>query len=75
MAEFLYNNGYEAWTEWRRTGYPVLAPAPDAVNDDKKIPRRQCYPQTENDLNKANYDAVIAAQGPDKLSTKLWWDK
>lgn len=72
---FYMSNGYEAWTEWRRTGYPVLVPAPDAVNEDKKIPRRQCYPQTENDLNKQNYDAAIAAQGPDKLSTKLWWDK
>jgi Starch-binding associating with outer membrane len=72
---FYMSNGYEAWAEWRRTGYPVLAPAPDAVNEDKQIPRRQQYVQTENDLNKENYDAAVSAQGPDKLSTKLWWDK
>jgi len=72
---FYMNNGYEAWAEWRRTGYPVLSPAPDAVNEDHQIPRRQCYPQTENDLNKTNYDAVISVQGPDKLSTRVWWNK
>ncbi|AWO00757.1 SusD/RagB family nutrient-binding outer membrane lipoprotein [Chitinophaga alhagiae] len=72
---FYLGNGYEAWAEWRRTGYPVLSPAPDAVNVDKQIPRRQCYIGTERDLNKANYDAALAAQGPDELSTRLWWDK
>ncbi|WP_172406492.1 SusD/RagB family nutrient-binding outer membrane lipoprotein [Pedobacter sp. AJM] len=72
---FYMNNGYEAWAEWRRTGYPVLVPARDAANADKKIPRRQAYPKTESDLNKVNYDAAVAAQGPDALSTRLWWDR
>lgn len=72
---FFLGNGYEAWAEWRRTGYPVLAPAPDAVSADKQIPRRQCYISTERDLNKANYDAAVSAQGPDELSTRVWWDK
>jgi len=72
---FYMNNGYEAWAEWRRTGYPVLVPARDAANADKQIPRRQAYPKTESDLNKANYDAAVAAQGPDALSTRLWWDR
>ena len=72
---FYMSNGYEAWSEWRRTGYPVLTPAPDAVNADGEIPRRQAYPQTENDLNKSNYDQVISTQGPDELSTRVWWDR
>lgn len=72
---FYLGNGYEAWAEWRRTGYPVLLPAPDAVNVGGQIPRRQCYIGTERDLNKANYDAALAAQGPDELSTPVWWDK
>jgi len=72
---FYMSNGYEAWAEWRRTGYPVLTPAPDAANSDKQIPRRQAYPKTESDLNKANYDAAVAAQGPDALSTRVWWDR
>ena len=72
---FYLGNGYEAWAEWRRTGYPVLSPAPDAVNVGGQIPRRQCYISTERDLNTENYKAVVAAQGPDELSTRLWWDK
>ncbi|MFT3827119.1 MAG: SusD/RagB family nutrient-binding outer membrane lipoprotein [Chitinophagaceae bacterium] len=72
---FYMNNSYEAWAEWRRTGYPVLLPAPDAANADKQIPRRQCYSKTETDLNNEHYLAAVAAQGPDELSTRLWWDR
>lgn len=72
---FYLGNGYEAWAEWRRTGYPVLAPAPDAVNVGGQIPRRQCYIGTERDLNKTNYEAALSRQGPDELSTPVWWDK
>ncbi len=72
---FFMGNGYEAWAEWRRTGYPVLTPARDAVNVGGQIPRRQCYISTERDLNTDNYKAAVAAQGPDELSTRIWWDK
>lgn len=72
---FFLGNGYEAWAEWRRTGYPVLQPAPDAVNVGGQIPRRQCYISTERDLNTENYKAVVAEQGPDELSTRVWWDR
>jgi hypothetical protein len=74
-TNFYMNNGHEAWAEWRRTGYPVLAPALNPLNVGGQIPRRQCYPQTEKDLNGANYAAAVAAQGPDELSTRLWWDR
>ncbi|MCC7378204.1 MAG: SusD/RagB family nutrient-binding outer membrane lipoprotein [Chitinophagaceae bacterium] len=72
---FYMNNGHEAWAEWRRTGYPILLPASNPLNADGQIPRRQCYPQTEKDLNGANYAAIIAQQGADELSTRLWWDR
>lgn len=75
IANYL-GNGWESWAEYRRTGFPkLLDPVPTALNADKHIPRRQQYPQSENDLNKANYNAVIARQGPDALSTHVWWDK
>ncbi|MFK7922794.1 MAG: SusD/RagB family nutrient-binding outer membrane lipoprotein [Bacteroidia bacterium] len=70
----LYLQGYEAWKEWRRTGYPDLQPAPDPLNASGQIPRRQAYPTSERDVNEANYDAAVSAQGPDELSTKTWWD-
>ncbi|MBD1386522.1 SusD/RagB family nutrient-binding outer membrane lipoprotein [Mucilaginibacter rigui] len=75
IANYL-GNGWESWAEYRRTGFPkLLDPVPTALNADKHIPRRQQYPQSENDLNKANYNEVIARQGPDALSTHVWWDK
>lgn len=71
----LYLNGYEAWNEWRRTGFPVLDPGPAPYTTDGQIPRRQGYTTLERDLNKTNYDAVIASQGPDAVNTKIWIDK
>jgi len=69
-------NGWESWAEYRRTGYPQLMdPVPTSFSPDKRIPRRQQYPQTEHDLNIENYNAAIARQGPDLLTTRVWWDK
>jgi len=67
----LYSQGVEAWTEWRRTGFPALTPAVDG--DLTEIPSRYNYPTTEGSVNKTNYDAAVAAQGPDKLTTSIWW--
>jgi hypothetical protein len=74
-TNFYMNNGHEAWAEWRRTGYPVLTPALNPLSIDGQIPRRQCYPQTEKDLNGQNYAAALQQQGVDELATKLWWDR
>jgi hypothetical protein len=67
--------GFETWADWRRTGYPVLSPSPAALNPGGQIPRRLGYTTNESSLNSANYNAVIARQGPDELSTRIWWDK
>ncbi|MCE7055807.1 SusD/RagB family nutrient-binding outer membrane lipoprotein [Algoriphagus sp. AGSA1] len=72
IANFL--NGYEAWAEWRRTGYPDLKPAEDALNASGQIPVRQAYPLFEVNLNSTNYQAVVARQGADGLDTPVWWD-
>lgn len=69
----LYMQGYEAWTEWRRTGFPVLPLAIDAVINS--IPVRFNYPTTQQSLNNANYTAAVAKQGTDNLQTPLWWQK
>lgn len=72
----LFLQGYEAWSEWRRTGYPNLQPPPDPLNPSGEIPRRQGYPTSERDLNGPNYEkAVDMLGGPDDLDTPLWWDK
>jgi len=71
----LFTQGFEAWSEWRRTGYPNLTPVPNAKTPDKQIPRRIIYPQTEQSFNNANLQAAIAAQGgSDALNKRLWID-
>lgn len=68
----LFSQGAEAWAEQRRTGYPNLPPAIDGVFNE--IPSRLTYPTIEASINKANYEAAVAAQGADLLTTKLWWN-
>jgi hypothetical protein len=67
----LYSQGVESWNEWRRTGIPALTPAIEGDLDE--IPSRYNYPTTEVSINTANYNAAVAAQGPDLLTTPIWW--
>ena len=67
----LYMQGYEAWAEQRRTGFPNLTPAPAGVIN--QIPSRLSYPTDEQSDNAANNAAAIAEQGADLLTTDIWW--
>ncbi len=69
-------NEYEAFANWRRTGYPELTPVnyPGNVTSGT-IPRRLRYRENEAVANPENYAAAIAAQGPDEFTTRIWWDK
>lgn len=71
----LFMHGYEAWAEWRRTGFPALAPP--AGDPGRQIPTRQAYPVSEQFNNDANYKEAIQRQfgGSDNLYGKVWWDK
>ncbi|MBJ6367433.1 SusD/RagB family nutrient-binding outer membrane lipoprotein [Snuella sedimenti] len=73
-ATFL--NEYETFANWRRTGFPVLTPVnyPGNVTNGT-IPRRLTYPESDQSNNPENYAAAVAAQGPDELTTRVWWDK
>lgn len=68
-----YLNGFESWTDWRRTGFPALTPAPDG--QETAIPRRHGYPTNESAINGDAYDEAVARQGTDDLNTRIWWDK
>jgi hypothetical protein len=69
------NHSWEAWNDWRRTGFPVLTPAVDAV-DARGIPFRLGYPANESTLNNANYTAAVANMGgTDDNYGKMWWAK
>jgi len=67
----LYCQGVETWTEWRRTKYPALEPAIEAVVSE--IPSRYSYPAIEQSINATNYNAAVAKQGADILTTPIWW--
>ncbi|MCW3116170.1 MAG: SusD/RagB family nutrient-binding outer rane lipoprotein [Chitinophagaceae bacterium] len=70
----MFYTGFEGWSEWRRTGVPketVTGPS-SAIPE---WPRRIRYPLSEQTVNTTNYNAVLQAQGPDDLVTKLWWNK
>jgi hypothetical protein len=71
-----YPNGTQGWSNWRRTGFPSLTPAPDATNDPKVIPRRIMYGQSDYALAKTGVEAAVARlTGGDKMDSRVWWDK
>ncbi len=78
----VFLNGIEAWSNWRRSGYPDLEPAlvdspepPPGNQTNGEIPRRLVYPEgTESILNADNYNEVIDRQGANNMVTRVWWD-
>jgi hypothetical protein len=72
----VFLNEYEAYANWRRTGYPVLDPVDYPGNvTGGTIPRRLTYLQSEQLTNAENYNAAVSSQGPDNLTTRIWWDE
>ena len=73
VATFL--NELESYANWRRSGFPVLTPSNYPGNDTGgTIPRRFRYPQVEYSVNSENINAAVNRQGPDLLTTRVWWD-
>jgi hypothetical protein len=67
-------NWWEAWTEWRRTGFPVLTPSvgptyPGNVTQGT-IQQRLKYPNAEV---AGNPNFASTATTPDLYTTKLWF--
>jgi hypothetical protein len=61
--------GFEAWTEYRRTGYPnIIVKSAASSLGTNELPARFIYPETEI-TNNSNFPGL-------KLITeKVWWDK
>lgn len=75
----LYPDGWEAWSETRRTEFPTLYPV--IHSDDPEVPpaaymRRIIYGQNEYNNNHAAVTAAVSTMlgGPDKSETRLWWN-
>lgn len=79
----LFPNGQEAWTEFRRTGYPKLNPilpggSQNSSIDSEKGMRRMTYPVKFNgtgDAQQIYQDALQKLGGTDAPTTELWWGK
>jgi hypothetical protein len=76
----MFPDGQEAWSEFRRTGYPKLFPIV-VNNSGGKIPsetfiRRIPFIDFEYTTNLAGVNRAVATlNGPDNGGTRLWWDK
>lgn len=72
----LFGRDYEAYAEWRRTGYPVLIPGDNKGSTNGTIPRRAVYSSQEALLNNENYQkAAGGLTNGDSYLSKVWWDK
>lgn len=72
--------GQEAWSEFRRTGYPKVIPIVNNLSggkvDTNVQVRRMTFPRSEYSNNAAGVAAATALLGgADTGGTKLWWDK
>lgn len=76
----IFPDGQEAWSEYRRTGYPKLFnidnnASSGAVSTTAHIKRLR-FPSDEYSNNAANVQAAASLLGgSDNGGTKLWWDK
>ena len=72
--------GLEAWSDYRRTGYPKLMPVKvnnsGGVVSSERGARRLAYPQEERSNNLNNYNAAVGMLGgADNMATDVWWAK
>lgn len=69
-------NCFEAWTEYRRTGFPSasILPLSKAPGLTTHIPTKLMYPTSEQNTNADNYNAAVA-KGNDPQATKVFWMK
>jgi len=72
----LFPDGFAAWAEQRRTGWPALHPAPDAVNGGV-IPHRMLYPDNERNVNPNGWAQGVQGLLPaeDLNTSKIWWEQ
>ncbi|MSP08090.1 MAG: SusD/RagB family nutrient-binding outer membrane lipoprotein [Chitinophagaceae bacterium] len=71
----VYPNGAEGYSNWRRSGFPVLVPTRYASNPSKLIPRRYMYGTREYGTNVKNVTAAAAAYADNSPDARVWWDK
>lgn len=70
----LFYTDYQGFIEFKRTGFPAsIQPGPDAFY--ATYPSRFEYPGKEQALNAESYNTAISRQGPDEITTPVWWER
>lgn len=74
----LFPDGFEAWAEIRRTGFPKTYPLIHSENPDiepDEMISRITFPVYDKERNGPAIEGAISLLGgQDKVTTKLWWD-
>lgn len=65
---------FQQWSEYRRTGLPVL-PVEPGMQNNGVMPSRLMYPISVRISNPDNYKEAAQRIGGDNINTKVWWDK
>lgn len=77
----MFPDGMEAWADYRRSRYLKLYPVANSENPDLPNPavqwiRRVPFLASEREVNGPEVEkAESLLNGPDKITTPLWWDK
>ncbi|MBV8328076.1 MAG: SusD/RagB family nutrient-binding outer membrane lipoprotein [Chryseobacterium sp.] len=69
------NSGFEAFYNWRRTGYPAFQQGGVGIGTpNNMLPYRWMYPQGEITYNSSNYQNAIQTQygGADDITQFMW---
>lgn len=69
-------NEYEAWSNYRRTGFPLLKGVTyTGSQSPAAVPRRMEYSTVDKQVNPDNYNKAVAGlSGGDKITSRMWWD-
>lgn len=71
---FFQNSGYEAYYNYRRTGFPAFAQGGPGTGNSGRIPKRFQYPGTERTTNGTNLTEALQRQfgGQDDINSDMW---
>lgn len=74
----LFPEGHEAWASFRQSGYPKMYPLIHSDNQAAPVGtfiKRMPFLNYDRDRNGPAVEAAEALlNGPDNISTRLWWD-
>ncbi|MBP6794080.1 MAG: SusD/RagB family nutrient-binding outer membrane lipoprotein [Saprospiraceae bacterium] len=75
----MFPDGQEAWSEYRRTGYPKLFPvvinnSGGTIDTEKQVKRVKFIGNEYAQNPKGVASGVACLKGPDTGGTNLWWD-